>query len=195
MTACNERVRVSTPRTRTRFRREAVRLLLAALAGTMLPCSASLTFAGNSPAPRSFPMVALNDLAGSQLPVKAWLEGKPALVNIWATWCPPCRTEMPSLQVLGNTVAPEGIRVVTLSVDTDHNLVREFVLKYRITLPTGIASSPVQAMASLDVTALPVTLYVDAGGRILGRHTGQRDWAEKGAISEVRQRLLTSAPP
>jgi len=129
-------------------------------------------------------------LDGSPLSVAEWL-GKPTVVNVWATWCPPCRTEMPSLQRLGEMLEPSGIRVVTLSVDTDQNLVREFVLKYGIKLPVGIATSPSQTMTSLAAMALPLTLYVGADGRILGQHFGQRDWAEDVAVNEVKQYLLT----
>ncbi|MDT3670054.1 MAG: TlpA disulfide reductase family protein [Aromatoleum sp.] len=139
--------------------------------------------------PGSLPAVALTKLDGTPMRATDWL-GRPLVVNIWATWCPPCRTEMPSLQRLSALIDPSGARVVALSLDTDPNLVREFVLKYGIELPVAIAMSPGAATEALGATALPLTLYVAADGRIVGRHFGQRDWAEESAVRDVRQRLL-----
>lgn len=139
--------------------------------------------------PRTLPPVPLVRLDGSPTTAAEWA-GKPLIVNVWATWCPPCRGEMPSLQQLGDRVAREGIGVVALSLDTDHNLVREFVLKYRITLPVAIARTPGSAGASLGAEALPLTLYVDAGGRIVGRHLGPRDWNDDAVVGDVKRTLL-----
>lgn len=139
--------------------------------------------------PKSMPAVALTQLDGTPMRATDWL-GRPLVVNIWATWCPPCRTEMPSLQRLAALIEPSGARVVALSLDTDHNLVREFVLKYGIELPVAIATTPGTASEALGATALPLTLYVAADGRIVGRHFGQRDWGDESAVRDVKQRLL-----
>jgi thiol-disulfide isomerase/thioredoxin len=156
----------------------------------VLPQTSGATGKGQITALPAIPLVRLD---GTALPIAEWL-GKPAVVNIWATWCPPCRTEMPSLQNLSGILEPAGIRVMALSVDTDQNLVREFVLKYGIRLPVGIATSPSQAMASLGAFALPLTLYVGADGRILGQHLGQRDWADDAAVREITRTLLGAQP-
>lgn len=136
--------------------------------------------------------VAVIDLAGARSSLQAQIAG-PTVLNVWATWCPPCRTEMPSLQKLGSLVAADGVGVVAFSVDTDPNLVREFVLKYGITLPVSIAVSPDLAMKRLDVAGLPLTLYLDGNGKLVGRHVGQRDWAAEDVVAEVRRRLLPPA--
>ncbi|AYH42045.1 hypothetical protein CDA09_01375 [Azoarcus sp. DN11] len=139
------------------------------------------------------PALSLTSLDGAAVRSQDWLGGRPTVVNIWATWCAPCRTEMPSLQRLETLLAPDGIRVLALSVDTDHNLVREFLLKYGIKLPVSIADSPSQTMSALGVVALPQTLYVGADGRILGSHLGQRDWADPATVREVRSRFPVAA--
>lgn len=164
---------------------------LAAAAALIAPAA----MAENRETPASMPALPLTSLEGGTVRSQDWLNSRPAVVNLWATWCAPCRTEMPSLQRLAALLAPEGIRVLALSVDTDHNLVREFVLKYGITMPVSIANSPSQAMAALGVVALPHTLYVGADGRILGGHLGQRDWADPAAVREVRNYLGTKTPP
>nr|WP_281357720.1 TlpA disulfide reductase family protein [Aromatoleum diolicum] len=147
------------------------------------------TRAAGKDAIATLPAIAMVTLHGSSLSIAEWV-GKPTVVNIWATWCPPCRTEMPSLQRLSEMLEPSGIRVTALSVDNDQNLVREFALKYGIKLPIAIATSPSQAMTSLGAMALPLTLYVGADGRILGQHLGQRDWASDTVMQEVKQILL-----
>lgn len=166
-----------------------IRSLLLTLA-TLLLCLSQAAFAADKD---PIPAISMIRLDGSPLSVAEWL-GKPTVVNVWATWCPPCRTEMPSLQRLGEMLEPAGIRVTALSVDNDQNLVREFALKYGIKLPIGIATSPSQAMTSLGAMALPLTLYVGADGRILGRHLGQRDWANDTVVQEVKQILFTPTP-
>lgn len=167
-------------------------LLLFATAALLL---APVTGSAREGATAFLPRIPLSSLAGGAVLAPDWLEGKPAVVNVWATWCPPCRTEMPSLQRLAALLEPQGIRVLALSVDSDHNLVREFGLKYGITLPIAIANSPSEAMASIKVDALPLTLYVGADGRILGRHIGQRDWSDDAVVREVRQRFAVRSTP
>ncbi|WP_286164341.1 TlpA disulfide reductase family protein [Azoarcus sp. DN11] len=169
-----------------RISRTVVILALAAL----LTTAAELASAGP---PASMPALSLTSLDGAAVRSQDWLGGRPTVVNIWATWCAPCRTEMPSLQRLETLLAPDGIRVLALSVDTDHNLVREFLLKYGIKLPVSIADSPSQTMSALGVVALPQTLYVGADGRILGSHLGQRDWADPATVREVRSRFPVAA--
>lgn len=175
------------------IRRALSRRVFATLAViALLTPPAAPTSAGETPA--SMPALELTGLEGGAIRSQDWLKGRPAVVNLWATWCAPCRTEMPSLQRLEALLAPDGIRVLALSVDSDHNLVREFVLKYGITLPVSIANSPSKAMAALGAVALPQTLYVGADGTILGSHLGQRDWADPTTVREVRSRFPVKTP-
>lgn len=169
------------PRTRTRLAKGLIALGLALALIAPLPAL--------SRGPGAMPAIPLTKLDGTPMSATDWL-GRPLVVNIWATWCPPCRSEMPSLQRLSALLESSGVQVVALSLDTDLNLVREFVLKYRIGLPIGIATTPGSATDALGATALPLTLYVAPDGRILGRHFGQRDWAAASAVRDVKERLL-----
>ena len=164
------------------------RVITLALALLTAPASSEL-FAAPPASPLS--TVTAVSLDGKRLRFEDWV-ARPTVINIWATWCPPCRSEMPSLQQLASKLDQDGIAVVALSVDTDHNLVREFVLKYGIKILTPIATAPRHAMAALNVSAIPVTLYVEPGGQIVGRHIGDRDWAGESAVQEVRNAL---SPP
>jgi len=133
--------------------------------------------------------IAFTALDGSSHVLGDWL-GKPLVLNIWASWCVPCRREMPDLQRLDDRLAPSGIRVVTLSADDDVNLVREFVIRHDIRLPVGIAKSPPSMLSALGVAALPITLYVYPDGRIAERVVGPRDWTADAMASQIRSRLI-----
>lgn len=142
---------------------------------------------------RPLPLVEILRLDNTRSTLASELSQAPAVINIWATWCPPCRTEMPSLQRLGALVRDDGIRVIALSVDSDRNLVREFALKYNITLPIAIANNTQGALKALGVEGLPSTLYVAADGSLKGRHVGARDWAAPDAVAEIRRALAPGA--
>lgn len=149
---------------------------------TLIPQHSSTT-------PSELPTVPMTNLDGSATTTDAW-RGGPMVLNVWATWCPPCRVEMPSLTGLRDKLASDQIRVVALSVDDDQHLVREFMLKHGIDLPVGISTSPADAMTTLGVAGIPLTLYVDAKGRIVDRYVGERDWSKEEVVSEVRTKLL-----
>ena len=141
--------------------------------------------------PARLPSIPLLDSAGGPADLAAWTD-KPMVLNVWATWCPPCRKEMPALQTLGERLAPQGVRVVALSVDRDANLVKEFMLKYGITLPAPIASSASVAFSALDAFALPVTFYVRRDGTIVGKVLGTREWDDEKVAREVLDALRVS---
>ena len=102
--------------------------------------------------------------------------GRVLVLNVWATWCAPCREEMPSLQRLSERFPAGRLVVVGLTVDEDTNLAREFLLKYGIRFP--ILSDPAGAIAEglLGVSAYPDTFIVAADGTLAERVTGGREW-------------------
>lgn len=175
---------------------------VAALAAVVRALLAAVVFAGaaagagaaeqGKPTQSAMPAIELVRTGGGLANTEQWL-GKPLVINVWATWCPPCRTEMPSLVKLSKLLAPSGIKVYALSVDSDPDLARDFIRRYDIDLPIGVAANPGQAMAAFDAYALPLTLYVSADGRIVGRHVGMRDWADEGIVRELRALLLPAA--
>lgn len=130
-------------------------------------------------------------LDGSAGRLSAWRA--PILVNVWATWCGPCREEMPALQALAVRTAPLGIPVAALSFDTDLNLVREFVLRHGLTLPVALARDARRAGKVLGVTAIPTTLFLDGQGRVIQRYVGPRDWAAPDWPARIAGALTASA--
>lgn len=104
------------------------------------------------------------------------LRGTALIINFWATWCVPCRREMPSLERLSHRLAAHGVRVIGVSVDADLNLAREFVRTHKLTFPNYADGDEKPFQSVLRVRALPETVLVTADGVIAARIAGVRDW-------------------
>lgn len=116
-------------------------------------------------------------------PVKKTLadyRGQVVLINIWATWCPPCRVEMPSIEKLHNAYATKGLKVVAISVDdpgTD-SLVRDFVKQYKLTFEVLHDTGGQEGKVSRDyqTTGYPETVIIGRDGVIRKKFLGATDW-------------------
>jgi len=99
-------------------------------------------------------------------------KGSVVLVNVWATWCGPCRFEIPELQKLHDEFAKRGFKVVGVSVDQDDTkVVKDFVAEQKMTYP--VVLDPDQRIASLlQTTVLPTTVLLDRKGKIVWRMVG-----------------------
>jgi thiol-disulfide isomerase/thioredoxin len=121
------------------------------------------------------PDLRLAGLDGSLLETRA-LRGRVLLLNAWATWCPPCRREMPALQRLSEAMRGSPVLVAGLTVDRDLNLVREFLLTHRITFPQYVDPDMALAKGVLRVVGFPETFVVGRDGRLAARLVGEREW-------------------
>jgi cytochrome c biogenesis protein CcmG/thiol:disulfide interchange protein DsbE len=99
-------------------------------------------------------------------------KGNVVFLNVWATWCGPCRFETPELQALQNQYAANGLKVIGVSVDEgDATAVKTFVTEQKITY--GIAVDPEGRIANLvQTTVLPTSLLIDRNGKIVWRQIG-----------------------
>jgi thiol-disulfide isomerase/thioredoxin len=135
----------------------------------------------------TFPQLALMRLDGGESVDLSEYRGKALLVNFWATWCEPCRREMPALEALA--AEEKRLAVIGVTVDTDLNLAREFVLKHRLTFARYADPGMASTRPVLVSQALPVTYLIAADGRLLARYLGARDWNAADMRREVEAAL------
>ena len=133
-----------------------------------------------------YPKLALTSVDGTQTSIEAF-RGKLLVLNVWATWCPPCRREMPSLERLSKTVDRNRIVVAGLSVDNDANAVLEFLVQTGVTF-RNFRDTPGNIINALDVQVYPETLLIAPDGKLVHRILGERDWS-----SPVMLRVLEEA--
>ncbi len=116
----------------------------------------------------------IEDLASNPVALKSWA-GKLTVVNVWATWCGPCRTETPELVKLARDLEPRGVKLVGVALDGDAVEVRAFMRSYGIEYPMAIGRKKfVTAMGSLGISVhgVPLTLLLDTEGRVLESYLG-----------------------
>ena len=111
--------------------------------------------------------------------------GQPLIVNFWATWCPPCRAEMPSMQRAWEEIRDEGIGLIAINVGDSAGAVRQFAEEYPVDfpLPMDLDSSVVQAW---PVRGLPTTFVVSPDGQIVYQAAGEREWDSPELLDQVR---------
>jgi peroxiredoxin len=109
------------------------------------------------------------------------LTGKVVLLNFWATWCPPCREEMPAMERLYHRYKDQGLMVLALSVDAEGApVVLPFLKEHKLSFPVGL--DPKMAVADrYGVRALPSTFLVDRKGNLVALAIGPRQWDGKSA--------------
>jgi cytochrome c biogenesis protein CcmG/thiol:disulfide interchange protein DsbE len=107
------------------------------------------------------------------------------VLNFWATWCPPCIDEVPSLREFAEQTQGLGVTVIGVSVDQDLAALERFVVNAHLSFP--IARDPDQALASRYGTfKFPETYVIDRDGRIARKIIGAIDWEDPGVTAFVR---------
>jgi cytochrome c biogenesis protein CcmG, thiol:disulfide interchange protein DsbE len=131
---------------------------------------------GATPGNRA-PAYAAVDLAtGDSVTVPAGYEGHVTLVNIWATWCLPCREEMPSMQELYAEYKDDGFRIAAVSIDDgDPAVVNRFVQEYGLTFDI-LHDRRTAIQQSYQTTGVPESFLLDREGTIVKRVIGAVDW-------------------
>jgi thiol-disulfide isomerase/thioredoxin len=123
--------------------------------------------------PDPAPDFKLETLDGKPLALAAY-KGKVILLNFWATWCGPCRAEIPDLIALQNKYR-DGLQILGLVVDDDdQDAIKNFVSEFRINYPVAIATNELREQYG-GISALPTSFVLDGEGRIVQKHEGLRD--------------------
>ncbi len=137
------------------------------------------------------PSFRLASLAGGDVDLGT-LRGSIVVVNFWATWCPPCVDEMPSLEKLHRALGPEGLVILGVSVDEDEAALRAFVTRAGVTFPVLRDPGGRTAAQAYGTTGYPGSFVIDRSGRLLESFMGPAEWAAAAAIDHFRD-LLRSA--
>lgn len=156
---------------------------MAAVAATLTGCTQPVADRLVTGAP--FPAVTLTRLDGSTRPLSDF-RGKLVVFNVWATWCGPCRRELPSLDRLRRTLDPAHYAVVAMAVDDDATEVREYLLDSGIELPSYIDKGRHIAMEVFGVHGFPDTFIIGPQGRLLAQVAGDRQWDAADVVAAVK---------
>ena len=119
------------------------------------------------------PDFSLTDLDGRKLNLADY-KGKVVLLDFWATWCGPCRTEIPHFVEMQNKYGPDGFQVIGISMDDDAKPVREFYQQYKLNYPVAVGDDKLADRYG-GVLGLPVNFIIDREGRIYAKHLGATD--------------------
>lgn len=133
---------------------------------------------------KNAPNFSLASLDGKRVDLKN-LKGKVVFLNFWATWCGPCKEEMPSMEALHQRFKEKNFILLTISVDyAGVNPVREFIGKQRYSFPVLIDQKG-ETLDLFEVKGVPMTFIIDKKGRMRGKASGPRDWRCQEAVSIV----------
>ena len=131
------------------------------------------------------------DLDGDQMSLSEF-QGKVVLLNFWATWCGPCRVEMPAMEVLYQDLQGEGLEILAVSVDPQGMVVtRPFKEAMALTFPI-LHDPDYRVGAAYGARTLPMTYLIDRKGIIRHRIFGARDWSGPDAQELIRSLLDTT---
>lgn len=133
------------------------------------------------------PEFSVADIGSNQsIPIHSIFK-KWTLLNIWATWCPPCREEMPSLELLHKKLF-DKLNVVALSVDQDVDSVKEFIKDNKPSF-TILWDAHQEASQKLELSKYPETFLINPEGKIIAQMSGPRDWAHPAVLQFLQQSI------
>jgi thiol-disulfide isomerase/thioredoxin len=121
----------------------------------------------------SLPAFAMQDVNGNPVNLESF-KGKKVFVNLWASWCPPCRREMPSIEKLRNGVDSNKVAFVMLSIDDNFDKAKTFIRKQKLSLPIYYPTENLPAL--FNVQGIPTTFIFDETGKLLQRVDGSDEY-------------------
>ncbi|MFW5828160.1 MAG: TlpA family protein disulfide reductase [Alkalispirochaeta sp.] len=124
-------------------------------------------------------------LAGDETSLSDY-EGQFVFLNFWATWCPPCREEMPSMEVMHQELSELPCRVVAIDVQEQKDTVASFVEEMGYSFPILLDESG-RVAANYGVRGIPTTYFISPAGTVLGMLVGTRYWDERDILAAMRE--------
>jgi peroxiredoxin len=135
------------------------------------------------------PEFALRELGGGYVSVTA-LRGHVVLLNFWATWCPPCRDEMPALDSLYDTYSGRGLRVLAVASDSSERSIKEFFETTAVSY-TVIRDAGSRVQRLYGAYSIPTTFLIDRRGVVVKKYTGPQEWLSTGITGLLEDLLRT----
>lgn len=121
--------------------------------------------------------------------------GQVVLLNVWATWCAPCRVEMPSIEELQRAMGPKGLKIVAVSIDQpgQEQTIRDFVREYGLTFDI-LHDGSGEINKQYQTTGVPETFVIGRDGTIRKKEIGPRNWNSEANQTLFTQLLAERAP-
>ena len=138
------------------------------------------------------PDISLPDLTGQKLNLSSY-RGKVVLLDFWATWCDPCREEIPRFVELQDEYGGQGLQIIGVSMDDGPEPVREFYRRFKMNYPVVMGDAETGELYG-GILGLPIAFLIGRDGRISARHIGATDIAvlEKEIVNLLRSRAGSS---
>jgi thiol-disulfide isomerase/thioredoxin len=175
--------------------------VLAAENNQAVPSAVARAFAeaGLSVLPKKVPVVDFTvpladftaPLTGARTQNLKALKGKVVFLNFWATWCGPCRQEMPSMEILYQRFKNQGFEILAMNYQEGQKDVAAFMKNYKLSFPAGLDSSG-QVGRSYGIEAFPTTYIIDREGYIIARIVGSLNWNTPKMLAAFETLLNTS---
>ena len=138
---------------------------------------------------RFAPDFTLRTLDGKTVRLSEFRGKKVVLINFWATWCPPCRLEMPTMQQIYSEYKRKGLEVLAINIEPDaKEEIRDFMKELRLTFP-ALLDSEMKVTRKYRLIGLPVSMLIDRQGIIRSKDIGYHDWTDKESRKRVENLL------
>jgi peroxiredoxin len=175
------------------FLKKTAALLLCCSATLILLCTAvhaqpPSPFAVNKLEGQRAPDFTLKDVDGNAVALSSF-KGKVVLLNFWATWCPPCKDEMPSMNKLHHLLKDRGLVILAVSTDRAVVDVRNFLKNHPVDFTVVVDYNLNVSRPAYKVFMVPTTFLIDKRGIIVKKYFGEKDWTEPEIIKEIEALL------
>ncbi len=138
------------------------------------------------------PDFVLRDMDGRETRLSDY-RGRLVFLNFWATWCPPCRDEMPSMEQLHQLMKGRPFKMLAVSVDTDASTAKKYMDKHGFTFTT-LADHQQKVAGLYQTTGIPETFLINAEGILLLKVIGPDNWSSPRSISAIEELLPPPSP-
>ncbi len=134
------------------------------------------------------PEFSLKDTKGNTVTLSS-LKGKVVLLNFWATWCPPCKAEMPAMSRLSQLLQNKGLAVIAISTDRSPQDVTKYLRENPVSFPVLLDPDLQVSKSSYKVFMVPTTFLIDKRGIIIRKYFSEQDWTKPEIMKEIEALL------